>query len=151
RASRGIRLVLCGDLARAVRVEPVPVVCRLWGVSRRVVMTWRRLLQVPADGPSQPRYWLLPRQLPPRPEGTTRRSDTGETSPQAPRRDQGRGDRHENGQADLGESGAVNDLNDTERPIVEWLDNHGCARGEAIASGIGFPYNSYFRQTIAGL
>ena len=40
-------LVLCGDLARAVKKEAVQAVAWHWGVSKGMVRVWRRVLGVP--------------------------------------------------------------------------------------------------------
>ena len=40
------KLILCGDLERAVQTESVQALCHHWGVSRWLVQDWRRALGV---------------------------------------------------------------------------------------------------------
>jgi hypothetical protein len=42
-------------------------------------------------------------------------------------------------------------LNETETSIVDWVRNNGPAIGEDIAAGLGYPFNSYLRQTLSSL
>ena len=44
-------LVICGDLERAVRLESILAVAHWWGVGRKTVWSWRRLLGVPRYNP----------------------------------------------------------------------------------------------------
>src|SRR5665213_1722 len=44
-------IILCGDLVRAVKMEPVEAVCYHWGVCRNVVQNWRHALGVPEFNP----------------------------------------------------------------------------------------------------
>lgn len=50
-------LVVCGDLATAVRTEAGQAVARLWGVDRKTVQTWRRALGVGRMTPGTLARW----------------------------------------------------------------------------------------------
>jgi hypothetical protein len=51
------RLILCGDLARAVRVESEAAVAHWWGVDKATVCKWRRVLGVPKSNAGSRRLY----------------------------------------------------------------------------------------------
>src|SRR6266446_8268051 len=53
---RSNSLVVCGDLARAVRQESVDAISYHWGVCRGVVQTWRKALGVTENTPGTSHY-----------------------------------------------------------------------------------------------
>jgi hypothetical protein len=51
------RLILCGDLARAVRIESEAAVAYWWGVDKSTVCKWRRCLNVPKSNEGSARLY----------------------------------------------------------------------------------------------
>ena len=47
RSGKGRARILTGDLVKAVRMESLVAVARLWGVSGQTVSVWRKVLNVP--------------------------------------------------------------------------------------------------------
>jgi len=57
RAPGGRRLILCGDLARAVRCESEAAVAYWWGIDVTTVWKWRRCLGVPKSNAGSRRLY----------------------------------------------------------------------------------------------
>lgn len=70
-------LIVCGDLARAVREESAVAVAHWWGVTSRTVTTWRKALGVGPITPGSSAAWAANVPAKPTPKEAAERGRAG--------------------------------------------------------------------------